>query len=78
MEQEAEPSVKDAALIAAAQKVEHYEIGTYGTMATFANLLGYKEAAALLKQTLDEEKQTDTKLTKIAEKKINFKAAMGE
>jgi ferritin-like metal-binding protein YciE len=78
MEQDAEASVKDAALISAAQKVEHYEIGSYGTLATYAKLLGYTEALSLLKETLNEEKQTDTKLTKIAEKKINIRAKKGE
>jgi ferritin-like metal-binding protein YciE len=67
-------AVKDAALIACAQKVEHYEIASYGTLRTFAYLLGNDEAAQLLQQTLDEEEQTDKKLTQLANK-INIKAA---
>ncbi|HGU2424913.1 TPA: ferritin-like domain-containing protein, partial [Escherichia coli] len=54
--------VRDAALIAAAQKVEHYEIASYGTLVTLAEQLGYKKAAKLLKETLEEEKATDVKL----------------
>jgi ferritin-like metal-binding protein YciE len=72
-----DPDVKDAALITAAQRVEHYEIAGYGTVRTFAQLLGYKQAQDLLEQTLDEEKQTDQKLTEIAEG-INVEAAHGE
>ena len=56
----------DAALIAAAQKVEHYEIAGYGTVRTYARLMGHDKAADLLQQTLDEESQTDEKLTKLA------------
>jgi ferritin-like metal-binding protein YciE len=78
MQEKAEPPVMDAALISAAQKVEHYEIGSYGTLATFAKMIGRKDAASLLKQTLDEEKSTDALLTRIAERNINFKAAKGE
>lgn len=59
--------VRDAGLIGAAQKVEHYEIATYGTLRALALKLGYKEAAKLLGETLDEEKATDEKLTVIAE-----------
>lgn len=59
--------VRDAGLIGAAQKVEHYEIATYGTLQALALKLGYKDAATLLGQTLDEEKATDEKLTVIAE-----------
>ena len=65
---------KDAAIIAAAQKVEHYEIASYGTARTFANLLGDEEAAELLEQTLEEEKETDQKLTALAEE-INVEAS---
>lgn len=61
----------DAALITAAQKVEHYEIGTYGTLRTFATRLGYKEAAKLLDETLQEEGKADHALTKIATGGIN-------
>lgn len=59
--------VRDAGLIGAAQKVEHYEIATYGTLRALALKLGYKEAARLLEETLQEEKATDEKLTIIAE-----------
>jgi ferritin-like metal-binding protein YciE len=67
--------VRDAALIAAAQKVEHYEIASYGTLCTWARQLGKHAAADLLHQTLDEEKATDEKLTQIAESKVNLQAA---
>lgn len=65
----------DAALIAAAQKVEHYEIASYGTLCTFARQMGEDEALRLLKETMAEEKSTDEKLTMIAESQINQKAA---
>jgi len=74
MEEKAEPEVMDAALIAAAQKVEHYEIATYGTLVTWAKQLGLEEAAGLLQDTLDEEKDTDMKLTQLAETEINAAA----
>ncbi|WP_312410568.1 ferritin-like domain-containing protein [Pseudescherichia sp.] len=61
--------LRDEGLIGAAQKVEHYEIASYGTLRTLALKLGYKEAAKLLEETLNEEKQTDVKLTGIAEGK---------
>jgi ferritin-like metal-binding protein YciE len=70
-----DPDVKDAALIAAAQRVEHYEIAGYGTVRTFAQRLGKQEVARLLQQTLDEEAATDKKLTGLAEQAINPKAA---
>ena len=73
MEEDAEPEVLDAGLIAAAQHVEHYEIAGYGCVRTYAELLGDKAAAKLLQQTLDEEKDTDQKLTMIA-KSINVEA----
>ncbi|BBM77821.1 ferritin-like domain-containing protein [Escherichia coli] len=66
--------VRDAALIAAAQKVEHYEIASYGTLVTLAEQLGYKKAAKLLKETLKEEKATDVKLTDLAFNNVNKKA----
>jgi ferritin-like metal-binding protein YciE len=69
-----DPDVKDAALIAAAQRVEHYEISGYGTARTFAQRLGHEEAARLLQQTLDEEYETDRRLTSIAEQSVNVKA----
>ena len=71
MEEDAAADVMDAALIAAAQKVEHYEIATYGTLATWAKLLGYKKALSLLVKTLEEEKATDEKLSQLAEMTIN-------
>jgi ferritin-like metal-binding protein YciE len=67
LEKDAEPAVKDALMIAAAQKVEHYEIATYGTLCTWAKVLGYDNALQLLKQNIDEEEQADMKLSKIAE-----------
>jgi ferritin-like metal-binding protein YciE len=70
-----QPDVKDAALIAAAQRVEHYEIAGYGCARTFAQRLGRRDAAQLLQQTLDEEAATDKKLTALAEQAINPKAA---
>ncbi|WP_391488066.1 YciE/YciF ferroxidase family protein [Leclercia tamurae] len=66
--------VRDAALIAAAQKVEHYEIASYGTLATLAEQLGYTQAVKLLAETLEEEKSTDLKLTDLAVGNINQKA----
>jgi len=68
-----EGEVLDAGLISAAQRVEHYEIAAYGCVRTYANLLGETEAAELLEETLGEEKATDQKLTKLAEK-INVEA----
>ena len=67
-------AVLDAALIAAAQAVEHYEITRYGTLIAWANQLGRGDAAAILQQTLDEEYATDDKLTQMATSKINAKA----
>ena len=67
--------VRDAGLIAAAQKVEHYEIAAYGTLCTLAEQLGYKDAKKLLAATLEEEKSTGGKLTTIAETAINAKAS---
>ena len=67
--------VRDAALIAAAQKVEHYEISSYGTLCTLAKQMSQSDALRLLKETLAEEKSTDEKLTQIAESGINQEAA---
>ena len=67
-------AVLDAALTAAAQAVEHYEISRYGTLVTWAKQLGRPESAALYQQTLDEEKATDEKLTQLATSKINARA----
>ena len=74
----ASPSVKDAGIITAAQKTEHYEIASYGSVCAFAEQLGYDEEAKLLKQTLSEEKKADELLTKIAERHINKEAKRGE
>lgn len=74
MEEDGEPSVIDAALIAAAQRVEHYEMAGYGCVRTFATLLGYEDAAALLQETLDEEGEADKKLTELAETVIDVEA----
>ena len=68
-------AVLDAGLIAAAQHVEHYEIASYGTVATWAKLLGRTDDAELLAQSLEEEKQTDEKLTQLAETLVNAEAA---
>lgn len=70
--------VRDAAIISAAQKVEHYEIASYGTLVSFANTLGESDASALLEETLNEEKEADQTLTEIAEASINIDAAEGE
>jgi ferritin-like metal-binding protein YciE len=75
MGEDMEDDVMDAALIAAAQKVEHYEIASYGTVRAWAQILGNKEAVKLLQQTLDEEGKTDKLLTKLAESNINVEAA---
>lgn len=77
MEEDGEPEVLDAGLISAAQKVEHYEMAGYGCVRTYARLLGDEEAADLLQQTLDEEGETDKKLTELAES-INLEAAQSE
>lgn len=69
-----EPQVRDAAIISACQRLEHYEIAGYGTAGAFAELLGEHEAAALLQATLDEESAADTGLSRLARKRINFEA----
>jgi ferritin-like metal-binding protein YciE len=69
--------VKDAALIASAQRVEHYEMAGYGTLRTFARQLGLNDIASLLQKTLDEEGAADKKLTRIAESHINVEASQG-
>ena len=73
MEEDMDPDVMDAGLIAAAQRAEHYEIAVYGTLRTYAQLLGNNQAAKILQQILDEEGATDKKLNKLAEK-INVEA----
>lgn len=74
MQEDAEPDVLDAGLIAAAQKVEHYEISSYGTARAWAERLGYDKAARLLQQTLEEESMANEKLTQIAESHVNMEA----
>ena len=76
LEEEGEAEVVDAALIASAQKVEHYEIATYGCLRTYASLLGYSGAERLLQQNLQEEEAADKKLTQLGESGINQAAAM--
>ena len=71
-------ATRDAIMIAAAQKVEHYEIAAYGTLRTWANVLGHREIASMLEDTLEEEKETDQKLTGIAEGFVNQAATEGE
>jgi ferritin-like metal-binding protein YciE len=73
---DAEAQPKQAALIGAAQRVEHYEIAAYGTARAHARQLGYLKAVDLLSQTLEEEKEADKQLTKVAENRVNVKAAM--
>lgn len=74
IEEDADPDVLDAGLIAAAQRVEHYEIAVYGCVCTYAKLLGRDEELDLLGQTLDEEKEADETLTDVAESTINVEA----
>ena len=77
MEQDATDAVLDAGIIAAAQKVEHYEIASYGTVQTWATLCGQKDAADLLQETLDEEIAADENLTELAENFVNPAAEEG-
>ena len=74
LKEDVEPDVLDAGLIAAAQKVEHYEIAGYGTARAWAQRLGYSNAARLLEQTLEEESMANEKLNKIAESHVNMEA----
>lgn len=78
MSKDAAPEVMDALLITAAQKVEHYEIAGYGSARTFAEMLGEDEAAELLQETLDEEIETDARLTELAESSVNPEAEEAE
>ncbi len=79
MEEDFEGEVMDAALISAAQRVEHYEIAAYGCVSTWAELLGESNASALLEETLQEEKETDQKLTQLSGKiNVEAKASGGE
>ncbi len=77
MEEVEEPAL-NAALVAAAQRVEHYEIAAYGTLIAYARQLGHDDAAELLEETLNEEKETDQKLTELAETVLNEQAKQGE
>ncbi len=74
LEEDVDPCVLDAGLICAAQKVEHYEMAAYGCLRTWAQLIGQDEVARLLQQTLDEEGETDKKLTRLAETVVNVRA----
>jgi ferritin-like metal-binding protein YciE len=78
LKERAEESVKDAGIISSAQRVEHYEIAAYGTVRTFAEMLGHEEAVPLLEDTLREEKEADKKLTEIAERHVNVQATEGD
>ena len=75
LEEDGQEPVIDAAIIAAAQKVEHYEIASYGCLITYADLLGERDASRLLKQNLAEEEATDKALSQLAERSINRAAA---
>lgn len=77
MKQKGDPDVKDAAMISAAQRVEHYEIAAYGSLRTYANELGLKDHADLLQRTLDEEGNTDKRLTQLATSRVNRDATVG-
>jgi len=74
LEEDFEPDVLDAGIIAAAQKVEHYEIATYGTLRTFAETKGDTKSARILEEILEEEKEADRRLTDLAESSINMEA----
>ncbi|HJR66057.1 MAG TPA: ferritin-like domain-containing protein [Gemmatimonadaceae bacterium] len=78
LKEKPDPDVLDAGLIAKAQHIEHYEIAGYGTVRTYAQLLGAERQAQLLQQTLDEEGKTDKLLTQLAESSINVEAATAE
>ena len=77
MEEDFDEATMDACLIAGGQRAEHYEMAAYGTLVAWARLMGHKEAADLLQQTLDEEKAADKKLSSLAERGINQQAAAG-
>jgi ferritin-like metal-binding protein YciE len=78
LEEDPEPTVKDAALIAAAQRIEHYEIAAYGTLRVWAATMGMDEVIQILEETLEEEKLADQKLTMIAEGSVNIEAETEE
>ena len=69
-----QPEIRDAALIVASNQVEHYEISVYGSLRTFAQLLGYEDIVNTLQKTLDQEKKADAKLTEIADAQVNIQA----
>jgi ferritin-like metal-binding protein YciE len=73
-DENAEPAVKDAGLIVAAQKVEHYEIAAYGSVCVFAEMLGKSNIKKLLKQNLAQEEATDKSLSELAESLVNYEA----
>ena len=75
LQEDGDPGVIDAGIIAAAQRVEHYEIASYGTLRTFAQMKGDTKAARLLEETLNEEKEADQRLTQIAESSVNIEAS---
>lgn len=77
LEEDADPDVRDAALISAAQRVEHYEIAAYGTVRNYARQLGLDNHVDLLQRTLDEEGETDKRLTTLAESGVNEQALFG-
>jgi ferritin-like metal-binding protein YciE len=77
IEEDHDPEVLDAGLIAAAQKVEHYEIAAYGTMRTWAEMLGHSKAAQLLEESLNEESEADEKLSQLAMTTVNMDAEDG-
>lgn len=77
MQEDGDPDVKDAAMIAAAQRVEHYEIAAYGSVRTYATQLGLRDHAEILQRTLDEESNTDKRLTQIALNRVNRDALFG-
>ena len=77
IEEDHDPEVLDAGLIAAAQKVEHYEIAAYGTMRTWAEMLGHSKAAQLLEESLNEESEADEKLSQLAMTTVNVDAEDG-
>lgn len=77
LEEDAEPAVRDAMIIACAQKIEHYEIATYGTLCTWAETLGYDNALKLLKQNIAEEETSDKKLSELAKAINNDALAIG-
>jgi len=77
LEEDADPEVLDAAIIASGNRIEHYEIAAYGTVRTYAQIMGNQQLVNLFQQTLDEEGNADKKLTALAESSINLEAASG-